>query len=241
MTEMLRDPVESIDEVVASFVDQRKRRQQAEKLLAAATARRLLIRMDNEEQYNADTFMFVATLGDPERYPEQVKILNRAAQLTAGRIVGVAQGGTLGCVGLAGEQPLVMEAYVGNPSNPEGEQSNRRLEALLRFKQIVAHGSVAPYINSVHPIVVKRTGIEDSPYMVTLLCCKSEPFINDSRDNAFDETNQLLVGADEVMEFVTKHNDIAGEKQFAELTTQLARNQLGILAATESYSQATIN
>jgi hypothetical protein len=194
--------------------------------------------MDAGEPYNDDTFMFVATLGEPERYKEQAKMLKSAAGLTAGRIVGIAQGNTLGCVGTVGERPLLMEANLGNPSNPENEQPNRNLEALVLFRNIVKYADM-DVID--HPIVIKQSGVKESPHMVTLLCSDTEPTTHEPKSNAFDEANQLLIGADEVMAFVTENNDVIGQKQFAELTTRLARGSLGIIAVNHEQSQASIN
>jgi hypothetical protein len=147
---------------------------------------------------------------------------------------------TIGCIGIVAENPLVMDANVGSPSNPESEQSNRNLEARLVFKDLVRYNEIRSEKKGYQPVYVFNSGIKGSPYMVNLISSDAEPHPDDPEVKAV-ECNQLLNGADEIMKFVTANNDTIGLKQFTELSTRLARGYLGAIVVTDEYSHASIN
>ena len=101
-----------VNDKVADFLEKQERQRREEKAQGKALARELIYQM-SDGNYGIDVFIFVASLGEPERYREQLEMLQIAEQLPAGRVVGITQGDRLGCVGIVRENPLVLKVNAG--------------------------------------------------------------------------------------------------------------------------------
>ena len=96
-------------------------------------AREMAIHMSGDLEFTIEDFMFVASLGQPERYTAEMATLEALSELGSGQLVAVIRDDVLQAIGTTAEVPFDMHVDAGGPDKPESRQINRRLFANLNL------------------------------------------------------------------------------------------------------------
>lgn len=202
----------SITQTRESFVQGLETQRWEDRQRTRKLAREMVIAMTGRQGYTTEDFMFAASLGEPERYPNEGATLKLLAQLPPGKIVGVVSEDILRAVGVTADKPLEMKVDVRTPSTSESEQYNRQLEAhlnLISASRRATEDHKYPKIDvEVHP----------EPKTISILRAWGEPSYDGS---VFYEPQSVVVGAEAIMSHL-ESDDTIGKQQVADYLTHLA-------------------
>lgn len=203
----------NVTETRQAYIQEVEAQQWENRQRARRLAREMVVAMSGREDFTIEDFIFAASLGEPERYPEEKATLETIAQLTPGEIVGVISDDKLRIVGVAGNKPLTMTVDVRTPADLGDEQYHRHLEAYLNLLT----ASRRAVEDSRYPRVDVETHAE--PMAVPILRAWGEPEFDSS---AFFQPQSVVVGAEAVLNRVAQE-DTLGTKQVADCLTHLAK------------------
>lgn len=196
----------------AYIVDAMERSSKGQRQLEQVV-REMVSAMARGASYDHQDFMFAATMGHADDYPEETRTLTEAAGLEANQMVGVTRDGHLHRVGLTGDSPLELSVS-GVGDDPQSEQYNRRLQASLSFRfsaRRSAEDSRYPC-----PDVELKTETDSE----LLLANSGEP--NHWERGAFYRPQALLVGSVAILGHLRSIDDELGTQQLALLLDNIS-------------------
>jgi hypothetical protein len=220
---------ESLDDLTNGFLDECKRDTQERDHRAQRLARQLVVRMAMDEPFGIGTFLFAASLGQPNLYEKQKDTLSRASEVPRGSVVSVFDEDRLSIVGLAASPALVMHASLlsDRREQPDLESAQERsLIASLLMLNAVGYKGVTSS-TALHNIWDARLekGINGiAPYSTMLFWSYHEPQAHDMAGAPdLSKLRNLEVGPERTLKRVHDNQDEVGRLMVARLLEQLAR------------------
>lgn len=187
-------------------------RQQEEERLAEArvVAQKMASLMAHGERFSVKDFIFVASMGEPEKYKYEQETLETIDGLWPGEIVGVTEAERLWVVGVTSDEPLDMRVTKSSSDSLGDERQGVELRAYLRLS--IAEPKA--YDNITHQVIKEEDGRILAP--IFFHWPSDNRLIDISR-----EPNRIIFGADKVLEHVCT-SDIAGAALIAGCLRKLA-------------------